>query len=81
MLDSFDADATVRALVRHRIAFSDLEVTGACLEEAFLALTRHDRTVDSRGCPSRTVDSRTVDSRTLDTRIVESHAVATRAAG
>lgn len=59
MLDSLDADATVRALVRHRIAFSDLEVTGACLEEAFLALTRHDRTFESRAVESRAVESRT----------------------
>jgi ABC-2 type transport system ATP-binding protein len=38
-LGSLDADATVRALVRHGIAFSDLEVTGAGLEDAFVALT------------------------------------------
>lgn len=38
-LDSLDADATVRDLVRRGVAFSDLEVTGACLEEAFMALT------------------------------------------
>ena len=38
-LGSLDADATVRALVRHRIAFTDLEVTGAGLEDAFVALT------------------------------------------
>jgi ABC-2 type transport system ATP-binding protein len=38
-LGSLDADATVRALVRHRIVFSDLEVTGAGLEDAFVALT------------------------------------------
>jgi ABC-2 type transport system ATP-binding protein len=38
-LASLDADATVRALVRQRIAFSDLEVTGAGLEDAFIALT------------------------------------------
>jgi ABC-2 type transport system ATP-binding protein len=37
-LDSLDADATVQALVRERIAFRDLEVTGAGLEEAFVAL-------------------------------------------
>jgi ABC-2 type transport system ATP-binding protein len=39
-LDSLDADATVRALVQHKIDFSDLEVTGAGLEDAFVALTR-----------------------------------------
>jgi ABC-2 type transport system ATP-binding protein len=38
-LGSLDADATVRALVRHRVAFTDLEVTGAGLEDAFVALT------------------------------------------
>ncbi len=38
-LGSLDADATVRALVRLGIAFSDLEVTGAGLEDAFVALT------------------------------------------
>ena len=38
-IDSLDADATVRALVGAGVAFSDLEVTGAGLEEAFVALT------------------------------------------
>lgn len=38
-LDSSDADASVRALVRSGIVFKDLEVTGAGLEEAFIALT------------------------------------------
>ena len=41
-LGSLDADATVRALVSHRIAFSDLEVTGAGLEDAFVALTEEE---------------------------------------
>jgi ABC-2 type transport system ATP-binding protein len=46
-LASLDADATVRALVRHHITFTDLEVTGAALEDAFLALTEDDsRAVD-----------------------------------
>jgi len=39
-LDSFDADATVRALVRSHVAFTDLEVTGGGLEDAFVALTQ-----------------------------------------
>lgn len=39
VLDSLDADATVRALVVSGVAFSDIEVTGADLEQAFLALT------------------------------------------
>jgi len=39
-IDSLDADATVKALVRKQIPFRDLEITGAGLEEAFVALTR-----------------------------------------
>jgi ABC-2 type transport system ATP-binding protein len=39
VIDSLDADATVQALVHHRIPFKDLEVTGAGLEDAFIALT------------------------------------------
>jgi ABC-type sulfate/molybdate transport systems ATPase subunit len=39
ILDSLDADATVRALVASGLIFSDLEVTGADLESAFVALT------------------------------------------
>jgi ABC-2 type transport system ATP-binding protein len=41
-LESRDADATVRALYQSSVGFSDLEVTGAGLEEAFLALTTQD---------------------------------------
>lgn len=37
-----DADATVRALVEQGVAFTGLEVRGASLEEAFLALTSHE---------------------------------------
>ena len=39
ILDSLDADATIRALVTSGMAFSDIEVTGADLEAAFVALT------------------------------------------
>jgi ABC-2 type transport system ATP-binding protein len=39
ILDSLDADATVRALVASGLTFCDLEVTGADLEAAFVALT------------------------------------------
>ncbi|MGH9171276.1 MAG: ABC transporter ATP-binding protein [Acidimicrobiales bacterium] len=39
VLDSIDADATVRALVAAGLAFSHIEVTGADLEQAFMALT------------------------------------------
>ena len=38
-LDSFDVDATVRDLVSRGVHFRDLEVAGACLETAFMALT------------------------------------------
>ncbi len=47
-LDSLDADATVRALVESKIAFCDLEVTGAGLEEAFVSLTSGDQVLDGR---------------------------------
>jgi ABC-2 type transport system ATP-binding protein len=49
VLDSLDADATVRCLVASGIAFTDIEVTGADLEQAFVALT------------SDLVDAHTVD--------------------
>ena len=39
ILNSLDADATIRALVHGGLAFTDIEVTGAGLEEAFVALT------------------------------------------
>ncbi|HVX19837.1 MAG TPA: ABC transporter ATP-binding protein [Acidimicrobiales bacterium] len=42
-LDSFDADTTLRAMVHAGIDFRDLEVTGAGLEQAFVALTGCDR--------------------------------------
>jgi ABC-2 type transport system ATP-binding protein len=41
-LDTSDADATVRGLYQASVPFSDLEVAGAGLEEAFLALTTED---------------------------------------
>ena len=41
VLATRDADATVRALVADGIDFSDLQVHGASLEEAFLALSTH----------------------------------------
>jgi ABC-2 type transport system ATP-binding protein len=41
-LDSLDADATVRELVESGVAFRDLKITGACLEEAFISLTGKD---------------------------------------
>jgi ABC-2 type transport system ATP-binding protein len=42
-LDSLDSDASLRALVEKGVTFSDLEVTGPGLEEAFLALTSDGR--------------------------------------
>ncbi len=39
VLDSLDADATVRAVVAAGVAFSDISVTAADLEQAFMALT------------------------------------------
>jgi ABC-2 type transport system ATP-binding protein len=43
ILDTTDADATVRSLYQSPIAFSGLEVASAGLEEAFLALTAEDQ--------------------------------------
>ena len=43
-IESSDADDTVKALYGSSVDFSDLEVTGARLEEAFLALTGEDIT-------------------------------------
>ena len=40
VVDTFDADATVRALCDQGIPFEDLEVATADLEEAFVALTQ-----------------------------------------
>ena len=48
-IDSLDADATIRDLVGRGVPFRDLEVTGAGLEQAFVALT---------GCGAAKVDSR-----------------------
>jgi len=45
-LNSLDADATIRALVHSGVAFRDLEVTGAGLEDAFMALTGCDEDAD-----------------------------------
>lgn len=39
-ISSLDADATIRALVEHRVQFTDIEVRSAGLTEAFLALTQ-----------------------------------------
>jgi ABC-2 type transport system ATP-binding protein len=39
-IDSLDADATIRDLVGRGVQFRDLEITGAGLEQAFVALTK-----------------------------------------
>ena len=41
-LTTADADATTRALIQTGIPYRDLEVTGADLEDAFVALTHHE---------------------------------------
>jgi ABC-2 type transport system ATP-binding protein len=38
-IDSLDADATIRDLIGRDVPFRDLEITGAGLEQAFVALT------------------------------------------
>ncbi|MGD0748753.1 MAG: ABC transporter ATP-binding protein [Acidimicrobiales bacterium] len=49
-IDSLDADATIRDLVGRGVPFRDLEVTGAGLEQAFVALT--GRGVDKGAIPA-----------------------------
>jgi ABC-2 type transport system ATP-binding protein len=41
-LETADPDATARALLRSDLEVRDLEIAGANLESAFLALTRED---------------------------------------
>jgi ABC-2 type transport system ATP-binding protein len=50
-LNSLDADATIRALVATKIPFRDIEVTGAGLEDAFVALTCRDGIPEQRCRP------------------------------
>lgn len=59
-----DADAFVRALVERGTPFRDLEVRGASLEEAFLALTaaRGDRTDGATPRPAATVATQEVSA-------------------
>jgi len=49
LLDSLDADATVRDLVSRRVDFRHLEVVGAGLEDVFVALTDQRRPETSGG--------------------------------
>jgi ABC-2 type transport system ATP-binding protein len=48
-LDSLDADATVRDLVRRNVSLSDLEITGMGLEDAFVALTCRESILSGSG--------------------------------
>jgi ABC-2 type transport system ATP-binding protein len=50
-INSLDADATIRALVQSHVVFTGLEVTGAGLEEAFVALTECDTAPGHRRAP------------------------------
>ena len=61
-IDSMDADATIRDLVGRGIPFRDLEVTGAGLEQAFVALTRFR--ADGTDMPSGTASASTQDPDT-----------------
>ena len=51
-LDSLDADATIRDLVRRDVPFRDLEITGAGLEQAFVNLTGWGTKDDRTSSPS-----------------------------
>jgi ABC-2 type transport system ATP-binding protein len=54
-LRSDDSDATVRALITSGRPFADLEIAGAGLEEAFLALTSDAATSDTNHNADATV--------------------------
>lgn len=57
-LASADADATVRALVSAGLPFTDLQVQAASLEEAFVAMTRHQQSIsDQIDADTSTCDS------------------------
>ena len=57
-IDSMDADATIRDLVVRGVTFRDLEVTGAGLEQAFVALTTCR--ADEAGTPAEVATAGTV---------------------
>ncbi len=60
-IDSLDADATIRDLVARGVPFRDLEVTGAGLEQAFVALTQcRTRTAAVPVVPATTTSARTL---------------------
>ena len=47
-LSSWDADATLRSMVAHRVAFGNIEVSSPGLEEVFLMLTESGRPAPDR---------------------------------
>lgn len=53
-IDSLDADATIRDLVGRSVDFRDLEITGARLEQAFMALTQCDAVARAIQAPDAT---------------------------
>jgi ABC-2 type transport system ATP-binding protein len=60
-IDSLDADATIRDLVARGVPFRDLEVTGAGLEQAFVALTQcRTRTAAVPVMPATATSARTL---------------------
>lgn len=62
-----DADAFVRALVRADAPFTDLELRGASLEEAFLALTEQGAgEAGARAAGTHSTATRTTDTRSDD---------------
>lgn len=62
-----DADAFVRALVRADAPFTDLELRGASLEEAFLALTEQGAgEPGARAAGTHSTGTRTTDTRSDD---------------
>ncbi len=66
-----DADALVRALVAERVAFRGLEIRGASLEEAFLALTAADGAASAHGPGTTGTATSTATSTRTDRPTVE----------
>jgi ABC-2 type transport system ATP-binding protein len=66
-----DADALVRGLVAERVAFRGLEIRGASLEEAFLALTAADGAASVHGPGTTGTATSTATSRRTDRPTVE----------
>jgi ABC-2 type transport system ATP-binding protein len=64
-IDSLDADATIRDLVGQGIEFRDLEITGAGLEQAFMALTQCVGVTDAVGLTPATAPLEVVVDREI----------------